>query len=340
MPVLHLDHPDQSEAVPELHVGIEVATDMRRTLRRQAAPLAVCALATILLAGCARAVAGSAAPAATATGCPAGGWTVVGRTAFPRTTLSVMFADASFGIATDTGGGIYYTEDGGGSWTYAATAGLSRVALDMMDPGMIWHIGLGGALSRSTDRGRTWQFIRSLPHNRHLEYLSFADPLAGWALSTERTDLFVTENGGQSWNTLPLPDGMEFPAAINLRTPAEGRLLDTAGNLFTSLDGGTTWRRGSIGLAAGETIPTLNHSAAMRFTGGGNGVIALETLAGGGGRAYALRTADGGATWTEEALPLPMGMFHLTWDGMYLTHVDLIDQSKITILCSAPTTGS
>jgi hypothetical protein len=90
----------------------------------------------------------------------------------------------------------------------------------------------------------------------------------------------------------------------------------------------------SIHLPEGSTIPTLNHSAAMRFTDAEHGFIALNLLSGGSGRVLGLRTEDGGATWTEEPLPVPMGMFHLTRDGAYLTHVDLIDHGKVTVLCS------
>jgi photosystem II stability/assembly factor-like uncharacterized protein len=258
---------------------------------------------------------------------------VIRHISFPITTLSVMFADADFGIATDTGGRIYFTEDGGGNWTYAERRGASRVALDMMSPDLIWHIGVGGAISRSTDRGRTWEWLSSLPHNRHLEYLSFANLLNGWAVSTEVNHIFVTKDGGDSWMSLPLPMGMGRVAALNLRTPLEGRLLDTAGNLFTSYDGGITWKRGSIGLAQGEIIPTLNHSAAMRFTDSQHGLIALETLSAGTGQAYALRSADGGATWNKETLPVSMGMFHISWDGEYLTQVDLVQETEITLLC-------
>jgi hypothetical protein len=61
----------------------------------------------------------------------------------------------------------------------------------------------------------------------------------------------------------------------------------------------------------------------------------LTVLGGGTGRTRALRTSDGGATWTEEPLPVPMGMFHLSRDGVFLTHMDLYDNGKITLLCSA-----
>jgi photosystem II stability/assembly factor-like uncharacterized protein len=293
----------------------------------------------ILAAGIPATACGGAPAEATASpeaGCPYDHWTVIARADFPRTTLSVMFADAAYGIATDTGGGIYATEDAGVHWTHAYDAGYSRVALDMMNPGAVWHIGFGGALSRSVDRGRSWEYVGSVPYNGHVEYVSFANEADGWVVSSEIAQLFQTGDGGRSWVALPLPEGMGFPAAINLRTPEEGRLLDTAGRLFLSTDGGATWSEGSIPLGDGWVLPTLNHSAAMRFLDADHGLLAIEAVTEGDGRTFALRTADGGRTWEEESLPVPMGMFHLTRDGIYLTHVDLIDQSQITILCRNP----
>jgi photosystem II stability/assembly factor-like uncharacterized protein len=288
---------------------------------------AVLLLAALLLAACG----GNVHPSAS--GCAFGEWTIIRRTDFPRTTLSVMFGDAFFGIATDLGGEISYTEDAGAGWVHAGKAGLSRVALDMAGD-WIWHVGFGGALTRSIDRGRTWEYVSSLPYDGHVEYLGFADSQTGWAVTSETKLIYTTRDGGRTWGSLPLPEGMGFPSALNLRTPSEGRLLDTSGILFLTTDGGGTWSRRSIGLAEGWTIPTLNHSAAMRFTDNLHGIIALEIIGDGTGRTLTLRTEDGGLTWREETLPVPMGMFHLSRDGVFLTHVDLLDQSRITILCS------
>lgn len=266
-------------------------------------------------------------------GCGSGLWTVLRTMDFSQPTLSVMFRDVSFGISTDLAGGIHYTEDGGTTWNYATTSGLSRVALEM-NGNLIWHVGYGGSVTRSRDDGHSWQVMSSLPYGGHIEYMTFADETTGWAVTTELRSFFVTRDGARTWNRFNFPERMGRPAAIHLRTPREGYLLDTNGNLFVTNDGGETWDMLSLNPPESSTIPTLNHSAALRFPDAQHGFIALNLISGGSGRVLFLRTEDGGATWTEVPLPVPMGRFHLTRDGTTLTHVDLIDHGKITLLCS------
>ncbi|MGB7539696.1 MAG: hypothetical protein WBM17_14235 [Anaerolineales bacterium] len=271
-----------------------------------------------------------------AAGCSSDDWTLLRSMRFGQSTLSVMFGDENFGVAGDLSGKIYYTEDGGTTWTGTIKAGPSRAALEILEGNTgIWYLGVGGDLEHSVDRGRTWKSAGPFPWTRHVEYISFSDKLNGWGMTTEQSDFYTTADGGKTWKTIPLPEGMAAPAALHLRTPSDGYILDTAGHLFISADGGTSWEIRSLGLGDGETIPTLNHSAAIRFSDALHGVAALTTIRGGSGRTRALRTSDGGATWTEEILAVPMGMFHLSRDGIYLTHVDLNDHGKITLLCSA-----
>jgi photosystem II stability/assembly factor-like uncharacterized protein len=286
---------------------------------------------TILTTGC-----GGLEPLFSGTGCPSDEWTVIGNMHFGQSALSVMFGDAVTGVAGDLSGKIYYTEDGGTTWTGTIKAGASRAALEILEGNSgIWYIGVGGDLEHSVDRGHTWKSAGLFPWTGHVEYISFSDELDGWGMTTEQPDFYATADGGKTWNAIPLPEGMGRPAALHLRTPRDGYILDTAGNLFISADGGANWEMRSIGLADGDRIPTLNHSAAVRFSNARYGVIAVMTIGGGTGRTRALRTSDGGATWIEEPLPVPMGMFHLSRDGVYLTHMDLYDNGKITLLCSA-----
>jgi len=154
-------------------------------------------------------------------------------------------------------------------------------------------------------------------------------------MTTEQPMFYATADAGKSWTAIPLPVGLSAPAALHLRTPSEGYILDVAGNLFVSTDGGESWVTRSIGLPEGMRIPTLNHSAVVRFTDALHGVIVLNMIGGGEGQVRAVRTVDGGATWTEEPIPVPMGMFHLSRDGVFLTHMDLYDNGKLTLLCSA-----
>ncbi len=269
-------------------------------------------------------------------GCVSDDWTVVRNAHFGQSALSVMFGDESFGVAADLSGKIYYTEDGGTTWTGTIKAGASRAALEISEGNrQVWYIGVGGDLELSTDRGRTWRSVGPFPWTRHVEYISFADELSGWGMTTEQPTFYSTADGGKSWTAIPLPEEMGAPAALHLRTPEEGYLLDVAGNLFISADGGKTWGKRSLELPEGKTIPTLNHSAVVRFSDAMHGVIALNLIGGGEGAVRGMRTADGGATWTEETVPVPMGMFHLSRDGVYQTHMDLYDNGKITLLCSA-----
>ena len=269
----------------------------------------------------------------TSPSCASDSWEIIGQVDFGQPTISVMFRDLVVGIATDLGGGIHYTEDGGKTWNFSTDAGSSRVALDM-DKDTIWHVAYGGALLRSTDNGHTWEYISQLTHSGHIEYISFSDLMNGWFVSTEVRKLFVTADGGKTWNAMSLPDGMGRVASIQQRTTDEGYLLDTARKLFITHDGGLTWMKRSIPAIDGLTIPDQNHSAALRFIDENNGLVALNLVGGGTSKVYVLRTTDRGSTWTDEPLPLSIGMFFLTRDGTLLTHVDLLDHSKFTLLCA------
>jgi hypothetical protein len=284
----------------------------------------------LLAAGCA-----GIEPLFSESGCPSDDWTVIGNMHFGQSALSVMFGDAVTGIAGDLSGKIYYTGDGGATWTGTLKAGASRAALEILEGNRkMWYIGVGGDLMQSVDKGHTWESAGTFPWTRHVEYISFADELTGWGMTTEQRDFYATADGGKTWQVIPLPEGMGAPAALHLRTPRDGYILDTGWNLFISADGGASWETRSLGLVDGETIPKLNHSAAMRFSDSRHGVLVLTTIGGGTGQTRALRTSDGGATWIPEPLPVPIGMFHLSRDGVYLTHMDLYDNGKITLLCS------
>ena len=285
----------------------------------------------ILTAGCA-----GFEPLFSESGCPSDEWTVIGNMHFGQSALSIMFGDAVTGIAGDLGGNIHYTGDGGTTWTATAKAGASRAALEILEGNRrMWYIEVGGDVLTSTDLGHTWKSLGPFPWRGHVEYVSFSDERTGWGMTTERREFYATADGGKSWTAIPLPEGMGRPAALHLRTARDGYILDTAGYLFATADGGKNWTARSLGLAEGETIPPLNHSAAVRFSDALRGVAVFSVLGGGEGRTRALRTSDGGATWREEPLPAPIGMFHLSRDGVFLTHMDLYDNGKITLLCSA-----
>jgi photosystem II stability/assembly factor-like uncharacterized protein len=134
--------------------------------------------------------------------------------------------------------------------------------------------------------------------------------------SPEQLD--ATNDGGQTWTTLALPEDVGVIAAISLRTASDGYLLDNAGILYTTQDGGESWSSRALGLEGDIlTVPTIPFTA-LRFTDADHGLIVLSIM-GMKGELVAMRTADGGLTWQQESLPIKANPLHLTHDGTILT---------------------
>jgi photosystem II stability/assembly factor-like uncharacterized protein len=162
------------------------------------------------------------------------------------------------------------------------------------------------------------------------------DSEAAWYLSPARLE--ATTDGGTTWEKVNLPAGV-LPGrilAISLRAPKEGYVLDSAGDLYTTLDGGQSWSSQNLGLKEryGEMGPLPSGGiapAAMRFFDADHGIIVMS-LVGGGSKVVALRTADGGRTWVEESVPAEFGTAYLTHDGRFLTIHSFFNMGQITVL--------
>ncbi|MBN1568024.1 MAG: hypothetical protein JXA73_09270 [Acidobacteria bacterium] len=176
-------------------------------------------------------------------------------------------------------------------------------------------------LSVSTDGGKTWKAVTGKAGGMGC-ILAFADAKTGWLGSGAKFEM--TTDGGAAWKELALPKDVSKVAAISLRTPADGYLVDANGVLHITKDGGKTWASHSLGLNAPSILgfgsgPFINETpqAAVRFQDANHGVVVLG-LSGKTGL-IALRTADGGKTWKEELLPAELGTPYLSRDGKYLT---------------------
>lgn len=224
------------------------------------------------------------------------------------------------------------TTDGGASWTdaYDAAYTIDQPAFVSASDG--WAVGVDCAdrtpgenacavrLLVSSDGGQNWsvaalgQSAAPMPMTVALSRPSQKD---GWlALSGPQTSaLLVTHDGAQSWQTLksPIPGGS--PATLNLDfvDSRHGWLLaggqPSAGNqeksLFSTSDGGATWKQLSAGAASTRSSISVSGKG---MTGGyvvADGLQFLSpeigwlTL----GRFGLLHTVDGGANWTPSPIP-------------------------------------
>jgi photosystem II stability/assembly factor-like uncharacterized protein len=176
-------------------------------------------------------------------------------------------------------------------------------------------------LSVSADGGKTWKTITGKAGGMGC-ILAFADAKTGWLGFGAKFEM--TADGGETWKELALPKDVSKVAAVSLRTPTDGYLVDATGALYSTKDGGKTWSSQSLGLTSPSILgfgsgPFINETpqAAVRFQDANHGLVVLGLS--GKTSLMALRTADGGKTWKEEALPVQLGTPYLSRDGKFLT---------------------
>ena len=192
-----------------------------------------------------------------------------------------------------------------------------------------WQCG-AGPVGVSTDGARTWQAVTDYGN---CQQLSFLDAQSGWIATLYQ--LGATTDGGQTWEEVPLPEGAEKIAAISLRTPTDGYLLDTSGVLHVTQDGGQHWVSHPLGLdLASRRMPERETaSAAVRFSDARRGLVVVHLIGGLSSQVVTLRTTDGGQTW-ERAGTMPISLLaalYLSHDGSILTIADQIE-SQVVVL--------
>jgi photosystem II stability/assembly factor-like uncharacterized protein len=192
--------------------------------------------------------------------------------------------------------------------------------MDIVDVQTIWQCGMKN-VSVSTDGGKTWKAIAEKAGGMGC-ILSFADANTG--LFGFGAKFQMTADGGATWNELALPQDVNKVAAISLRTPKDGYLVDKDGMLHITQDGGKSWSSKSLGLDAPSIMGFVSGGfvneipqAAVRFFDSNHGLVVLGLS--GKTNLVALRTADGGKSWKEESLPSGLGAPYISHNGKFLT---------------------
>ncbi|WKN42729.1 glycosyl hydrolase [Tunicatimonas pelagia] len=189
-----------------------------------------------------------------------------------------------------TGGGVWKTEDGGGSWQnvsdgFLNVGSIGSIEVSLSDPNVIYvgtgsapprgNVSAGRGIYKSTDGGKTWKKtgleqagqlgkIQIHPNNPDLLYVAALGNIFG--PNSER-GVFRSEDGGENWvKALYINDSTGVVDLVldptNPRVLYAGAwqverkpwtLIDggKGSGLFKSTDGGDTWKKVENGLPTG-----------------------------------------------------------------------------------------
>lgn len=226
------------------------------------------------------------------------------------------FLNETQGITVGYAGEIHYTKDAGKTWPNAVNSSFCRFGLDIVNDKLAWNCGNAGHVRMSTDGGETWSAVSGFGDMEpdQCRFLSFVDDKNGWIASPYR--FAITADGGKTWNELDSPAGNKDTAAVFLRTPNEGYMLDVSGNLYMTEDGCKTWSVRTLPLGGQKILNSRCPVAAIQFSDVNHGSIIISQK----GTICSYVTADGGKTWAKELISDKYsGFLYLTHDGKTLT---------------------
>lgn len=244
---------------------------------------------------------------------------------------SISAASAQVAWAGCTGGRVFRTTDAGATWTVDTVRDATRLdfrGIKAFDANTAVVASAGPAeegqarIYRTTDGGEHWSLTWSdTTKGIFLDGVAFWDSRHGFTFSDPvdgRLVILTTDDGGSTWTRTPpanippvLPGEAAF-AASNTQLAVQGSSnawIATGGageaRVFRSTDRGRSWHVSATGLPGGKSAGLFGIAFADAMHGlavGGDYAIAR------GPSDRAIRTSDGGVTWTSAGLASPDGV--------------------------------
>lgn len=244
----------------------------------------------------------------------------------------INYYDNSNGTAVTSKGDIYYTSNGGSTWTVSnQLRSLSINTVQRVNNYLTIAGGLNGLLLKSTDNGTSWQEI---PNNltTNIKDMFFRSTLQGTegTLLDEVGDIYRSIDAGKTWNKLNVTSsGLPLGpyTDIDFISGTEGRIIDFNGNILLTNNGGLSWStiKTTLTLSSGITIIGLH------FPESSHGFCT-----GSGGEMY--HTTNNGISWTAFTFNNTTGgsfsTFSPGFKEIHITPVDLTNKAKGAILTS------
>jgi len=232
-------------------------------------------------------------------------WVSSDTTGLPGTHyLSFDFIDEFHGILVGVDGTVLTTLDGGSSWT----VGNSGIAADLRDVAMVTAeigiaVGGDGVILRTSDGGMTWE-PRDSGTLYRLQCVAFMDSnigvIGGWDV------MLRTLDGGITWSEVsqPMPNAWSFD--IMLTKTGYGLAVCDFAAIKETHDGGATWSLVRSSVDDAEIFLGVAIAGDGKAIAVGNFDLYRER---------ALRTYDGGITWSPDPTGYGRSLRSVWYDG-------------------------
>jgi photosystem II stability/assembly factor-like uncharacterized protein len=210
--------------------------------------------------------------------------------------IKIKFVDVSNGWAIGAKGTIFFTSDGGETWS-KQDSGSSETLYDLhiIDRSHVWVSGNHGTLLLTENGGNTW-VRRKVDLDVALTGVAFAGTNRGWAIGYET--ILATKDGGLTWKAQSSGEWKQL-SSIAFVNENCGWIATVGSSLLRTRNGGATWEE--------IVVPGIGR-AAMSFVDSEYGWVSLSK---GSSTAYqqpspllgpeskVLATNDGGNRWKE-----------------------------------------
>lgn len=232
------------------------------------------------------------------------------------------FFNENLGIATYQYGRVFYTNDGGETWTAGKNTSNCIAGLDIIDEKNAFMTANYSEVRISKDGGVNWTRVPEFGDmkNEHCRFVSFIDPNTGWIAN--KKELGFTKDAGQTWESIAVPQSLSEICAIWLSSTTEGYILSVDAILYATTDGGKTWAEKDLGLKGLMVLvcPTV----AIHFDDQQNFQMVAYLNDDTDKGFYYLSTVDGGDSWAKKELILEEGpgYTYLNRDSSLLTISD------------------